>query len=292
MRTSTVWRVEREIVRCRLIIRNATRGTHEHFTEISSFLRIFFEQHNYAISLLHGFLHRLFQALTVFFTDQQFVDNHFDIVVFISIHFQSVCEFAQFAIHTYIQKSFFANLLKKFFVMSFTTSDKWCKEECFLSFVLFQNQIHNLIFAVFYHFLAGNIRISIACTGIKQTQKVVNFGGCTYCGARIFVCGFLFDGNYRTQPRNFIHIRAFHVAEETACISRESLYIAALPFGKNGVESKRRFSASTQSGNYGECIARDGYINVFQIMNTCTYHIHIFGWFGEYIFIVSHNFEF
>ena len=85
--TGTVRRVERKIVRSWFVVRNTTGRAHQHFTEETRFIRVFFQQHNNAISLLHGFLHRFLETLAVFFAHFQFVNNHFDIMVFISVEF-------------------------------------------------------------------------------------------------------------------------------------------------------------------------------------------------------------
>ena len=146
----------------------------------------------------------------------------------------------------------------------------------FLSGIILENEIQDLLFGVFHHRLARKIRIRHAGTGKKQTEIVVYLGRGAHRGAGILVRSLLFDRNHRAQSRNLVHIRTFQIAQKIAGISRKGFDIAALSFSKKGVESQGRFSAAAQSGNNGETVAGNLGINVFQVVHARTIHINIF----------------
>ncbi len=134
--------------------------------------------------------------------------------------------------------------------------------------VFVENEVDYLVVAVFHHFFARNVRIGFASASVEQTQKIVYFGDGANRRARIFARGFLLNGDDGTQTRNLVHIGALHVADEVARVGRKSLDVAALPFGVDGVECQRRLAAAAQTRNHRECIARNGGIDVAQVVNS------------------------
>ena len=141
-----------------------------------------------------------------------------------------------------------------------------------------------MVFGIFYHFLARDVRIGLTGACEEQTQKVVNFGSGAHGGTWIFIGGFLLDGDYRAKSRDFIHIGTFHFSKEAAGVGRESFYVTPLSFGKDGVEREGRFSAAAQSGNYRERIAGNGYIYILEVVYACAVHFYIFC-FGSHFFV-------
>ena len=100
-------------------------------------------------------------------------------------------------------------MLEKFFIMSLAVIDKRRHHNGLFAGIFFDYQVDNFFFCIFDHFLSTFIGHSLSHPCIKQTQKIVNFRNRADCAPRIFVDSLLFDGYDRTQPRNFIHIRAF-----------------------------------------------------------------------------------
>src|SRR4051794_40594738 len=97
-----------------------------------------------------------------------------------------------------------------------------------------------------------------ADAGVQQTQIVVNFSLGGDRRSRVAADGFLFNGYGWRQSLNVLNMRLLHLIKELAGISRETLDIAALPFGINSVEGKRRLSRPAQTGDHHKLIARDG----------------------------------
>ena len=146
-----------------------------------------------------------------------------------------------------------------------------------MSFVITEDEVHNLVFGVFHHFFACLKRIGLAGTGIEQTQEVVDFGDGTHGGTWVFVRGFLLNANNGAQPRNFIHVGAFQVVQKVAGIGRECFDVAPLTLCIERVEGQRRFAAAAQSRHNRQAVAGNGYVHVFQVMNAGAQYFYL--WF-------------
>lgn len=115
-----------------------------------------------------------------------------------------------------------------------------------------------MLFGVAYHLFARVVGIGFADACIKQTKEVVNLGDGANGGTRVLVHRFLFDGDDRTQTRDFIYVGTLHVADELPRVGRKTLHVTALAFGINGVESQRRLATAANARDDHQGIARNG----------------------------------
>ena len=176
------------------------------------------------------------QAFFVLAGYYQFVDYDFDVVIFVAVEFHAEGYLAHLAVDAHIQVTFAANALEQLFVVSFASFDYGCQHVAGFAVVFGKNQFDNLVVGVFHHLFAGDVRIGFAGACVQQTQKIVNLGSGANGRTRIFVRRFLLDGDDRTESRNLIDIRTFHIAHKVARVCRKSLDVTALSFGVNGVE--------------------------------------------------------
>ena len=150
------------------------------------------------------------------------------------------------------------------------------EQEDSLALIIAENHVDDLFLGIFHHLLATLIAVCSTGAGIEQTEIIVNLGGSAHGRAGILVGGFLFDADDRTQSRNLINIRAFHITQEVAGIGRESFDISALTFGKDGVESQRTLARTRESSNHGEGITRNLHIYVLEVVDPCAPYIYLF----------------
>jgi len=73
---------------------------------------------------------------------------------------------------------------------------------------------------------------------IQQAQVVIDLCDGAHCGTWAAAGSLLFDGDRRAQAVDAVHVGPFHLIEELASVSRERLYVAALPFSINRVEGE------------------------------------------------------
>ena len=200
-------------------------------------------------------------------------------MVLIAVQLHAWQGFAHLTIHTYVEIAFLAHLLEELLVMPLTAAHQWSKDINAFSFVILQDKIEYLFLGILHHLLAGEIRISLSCTGIQQTKVIINLCRCTHRGTWILIRGFLLDGDNRAQSRYLVHVRTLQVSQEVAGVCRKSLDIAALPFGKDGIECQRGLAASAQSGNHRQAVTGNLGIDILEVVHARTIYIDIFCFF-------------
>ena len=77
-----------------------------------------------------------------------------------------------------------------------------------------ENEVDNLVFGVFDHFLTREVGIGFAGTGIEQTEEIIDFGDGSDRRTRILVGGFLLDADDRTQTGDFVDIGTVEIIKK------------------------------------------------------------------------------
>ena len=75
--------------------------------------------------------------------------------------------------------------------------------------------------------------------GVKDAQKVIDFGDGAHRGTRVAPGGLLFEGNGGGKPFDLVHVRLVHLGKELSGVGGERLHIAPLAFGIDDVKSQR-----------------------------------------------------
>ena len=152
---SPLRRVEREIMRSRFLVGYPCNRAHQSFAIMADFIAGSIQYHDKPVSLVHGSSYTLLQALVVLIGSyHHFVDYYFDVVVLIAVYLHAVSDFAHFSVYSHIEITFLTYLLEKFLIMSFTGTYQRSEQIDALTLVFFMNQIENLFFGIFHHFLA------------------------------------------------------------------------------------------------------------------------------------------
>ena len=253
MRTSSLRRVEREVVGGRVGVTDACGGAHQSFGEMLDLASVLIENHNQSVALLHGDRDGFFKTLLIGSLGHlHAVDNNLDVVVLITVNLHALHYLQHLSVNSNMHVTLTAHAFEELAVMTFTTAYYRSKNVNLMSGVVVCNHVEHTLFGITYHLLAGSKAIGATGTGKEQSHVVVNLGGGSYRRTGILVGGFLFDTDYWRKTGNLVNIRALHSTKEVAGISRESLDISALTLGKDCVESQRRFAAATQSRNHCE----------------------------------------
>ena len=238
MRTGTFGRVEGEHVRSRILVGDTRYRVHETLGVCLGLLGTFLKNHHHAVALFHSRRHTLADAFLILFLHHQFIDYSFYIVVLVAVGFHIGNDFEDVAVESYVEIPLSAHAFEEFAIMTLALAYEGSEQEDSLALIIAENHVDDLFLGIFHHLLATLIAVCSTDAGIEQTEIVVNLGGCSHGRAGILVGGFLFYADDRTQSRNLVNIRAFHVSQEVAGIGRESFDISALTFGKDGVESQ------------------------------------------------------
>ena len=104
---------------------------------------------------------------------------------------------------------------------------------------------------------AALVAVGRAHARIEQPQIVVYFSGRGNRGTRTGAAAALLDGNRRREPLDILNIRLLHLLEELPGVCGETLDVAPLSLGEDGVEGQRRLARAGQSGDDYELVAGD-----------------------------------
>ena len=99
-------------------------------------------------------------------------------MIFVSVEFHSVNNLLNLAVDPYGQIAFAAHGIEKFAVMTLSATHERRKNIDSRIVIFRVNEVVNLVFSIFYHLLAADVRVSLAGTGKKKSEIIVNLGCC------------------------------------------------------------------------------------------------------------------
>jgi hypothetical protein len=94
----------------------------------------------------------------------------------------------------------------------------------------------------------------------------VDFGDRADRRSRVARRGFLLDGNSRREAVDLIDVRLLHHLQELPRVSGETLDIAALALGIDGVEGERALAGAGKAGKDHQFVARQVEVDVLEVM--------------------------
>ena len=115
------------------------------------------------------------EALSVFFAHKKSVDDHFNVVILVAVELHALRKFAQLAIYADVEKTFFANVLKKFLIVTLTIAHQGRKQIDFMTVVVVEHHVEDTFLRIFHHGFAREVGVSLSGSGVEQTQEVVDF---------------------------------------------------------------------------------------------------------------------
>ena len=278
-RAPTLRRVEREIVGSRIGIAHARGRTHQPSGIVAQFTAVGIQHHHQSVAHLQAEFHTLAQSLggirfPLIRLDHDPVHHHLYGVVDIAVNLHPLDDFHQFAVHPHPQESLASDAVEEFAIMSLAVPHQRSQQQDSPAGIVLAEELHDLLLGIFHHRLARSPGIGITGTRIEKTQVIIDLRGRSDGGARILVRSLLIDTDDGRQARNLVHIRPFHASEEVAGIGRESLYVASLPFGKDGVEGQGTLAGTRQSSDDGQTLARYRDINILQVVDASAQNLN------------------
>ena len=239
VRAGTLRRVEREHVWSRILVGDTRSRVHQALRESLGLTRILLHNHQHTVALFHGSLYTVAQSLIILALYGKFINHHLDIMILVAVHLHTSHDFLHLAIHTDVEIALTTHTLEELTIVTLTLSHEWSQNIDALLVVIVEDHLDYLLLSVFHHRLTAQIAVGSTRTCVEQTQIIVDFGSSTHRRTRVLIGRLLFNADHRRKTSNLVNIRTFHIAQEVAGISRESLDIAALTLGENSVEGKR-----------------------------------------------------
>ena len=133
-------------------------------------LRLGIHHKQLPIALLEACVYSVAQASFVLARHLQAVYHQLHIVVAIAVELHAKSYFSHLSVHSHIEVTFLAELLKEILIVSFTPIYQRCEQVNLLAVEAFKNERQNFVERVFYHFLAREVAIGIAGSSKEQAQ--------------------------------------------------------------------------------------------------------------------------
>ena len=105
-----------------------------------------------------------------------------------------------------------------------------------------------------------------ACTGVKQTQVVVDLRDRADGRARVARGRLLVDGDGRREAFDEVHVGLVHLAQELTGVGGQGLDVATLPFGEDRVEGEGGLTGSRQTGEDDHGVAGQLQVHVLEVV--------------------------
>ena len=196
------------------------------------------------------------------------VHHRLDLVLQLLVERRDLIDLVELAVHFRARKTFALQFGEFFFILALAVADDGGEQQQFRALLHRHHAVHHLRDVLRLDRQAGRGRIRHPGARPEQAHVVMDFRHRPHGRARIMRGGFLLDGNRRRQALDAVHIRLAHQLQKLPRIGGQALHIAPLPLGIDRIEGERGFARARQPGNHRQFFARNGDINVLEVMLT------------------------
>ncbi len=185
---------------------------------------------------------------------QQAVDHDFDGVVLALVELEIVFQAHQFAVDASAREAVLDELFHLLLELALASANDGSQNHD----AIFRLEVHDarddLICRLARDRASALRTMRHADRCVEQAQIVVDLGDRADGGSRAAAGGLLLDGDGRAEAVDGVHVGALHLIEELAGVGGQSLHIAPLTFGVDGVEGQGRLARTAQTGNHRKSI--------------------------------------
>ncbi|OPZ09122.1 MAG: hypothetical protein BWZ08_00672 [candidate division BRC1 bacterium ADurb.BinA292] len=219
-----------------------------------------------AVGLLQRGLDRVGQPLADLRRDDKAVDDDRDVVLEALVERDRLVNQVDFGVDLDALEALARGLLEELLVFALAAAHDGGHNENFRPLGPIQDLVDDLLDGLLLERPAADRTVRAADVGIEDAQVIVDFGDGADGRAGIAADGLLLDRNRRAEPLDMLDVGFVHLVEELAGVGGERLDVAALAFGVNRVEGERALARAGQAGHDGQRLARDGDVDVFEVM--------------------------
>ena len=194
------------------------------------------------------------------------VDHHLDVVLELLVERGGVCDLVELPIDLQPLEAALHQIGDFLAVLAFPSADD--RRQQIKPRVLRQCQhaVDHLAHRLALDRQAGRRRIGDADARPQEPHVVVDLGHRADGRARVLRRRLLLDGDRRRQAVDLVDVRLLHHFQELPGVGRQRLDITPLALGVDRVEGERRFARAGEPGEHDELVARDGEVDVLEIM--------------------------
>ncbi len=196
----------------------------------------------------------------------QAVDHHVDVVGEFLVERLDLADFRERAVDLHALVALAHELGEFLAVFALAAAHHRRQHEDARAFRQRQHAVDHLRHGLAFDRQAGGRRVGHADARPQQAHVVVDLGDGADGRARVLRGGLLLDRDGGRQAVDLVDVRLLHHLEELAGIGRQALDVAALAFGIDGVEGERGLAGTRQAGEYHQLVARNGDVDVLEIV--------------------------
>ena len=219
-----------------------------------------------AIRELERGLEAVGQARLDPFADDDAVDDDLDVVLVFLVERGGVLDRVELAVDAHPLEARLLPLGELLPVLALAASDDGGEEVVAAAFGQRHHAVDHLADLLRFDREAGGGRIRNADAGPEQAQIIVDFGDGGDRRARVAAGGLLLDRDGGREAVDMLDVRLLHHLEELARVGGQTLDVAALAFGVDGVEGEARLARAAEAGDHRQALARDVDVDGFEIM--------------------------
>ncbi len=224
--------------------------------------------HRHAVGQLETLLERIRQPRCDIAFDNKAVDHDVDVVGELLVERLDLADLVEGAVDLHALVALAQEVGELLFVFALAAAHDRRQHVDARAFRQRQHAVDHLADRLALDRQACRRRIGNADARPQQAHVIVDLGDGADGRARVLRGGLLLDRDGGREAVDLIDVRLLHHLEELARIGRQALDVTALALGIDGVEGKRRLARAGQSGEHHQPVARNGDVDVLEIMLT------------------------
>ena len=200
------------------------------------------------------------------FADDDAVDDDLDVVLVFLVERGGVLDGVEFAVDADALEARLLPLGELLPVLALAAADDGGEEVVAAAFGQRHHAVDHLADLLRLDRKAGGGRIGNADARPEQAHIIVDFGDGGDGRARVAAGGLLLDRDGGREAVDMLDVRLLHHLEELARVGGQTLDVAALAFGVDGVEGEARLARAAEAGDDRQALARDVDVDALEIM--------------------------
>ena len=218
-----------------------------------------------------GGLARVRQAVDHVGAEDEAVDDDLDIVLFVLLEGDFLTQVVHIPVGADADVARLARVLKDLGVLALFAADDRRHDLHARALAQRHELVDDLVDGLLADLLAAVRTVRRADARPEQAQIVVHLRHRADGGAGVLRGGLLVDGNGGGKTLDIVDVWLFLLSEEHTGIGRQTLDVAALALGIDGVEREGRFAAAGQSRDDGQRVAGDLNVDVLEVILSCAF---------------------
>ncbi len=216
-------------------------------------------------------LARVRQAVNDIGAEDETVDDNLDIVLFVLFEGNLLAEVIHVPVGADADIAGLARILENLDMLALFAADDRRHDLHARPLAQRHELVDDLVDGLLADLLAAVRAVRRADARPEQAQIVVHLRHRADSGAGVLRGGLLVDGNGGGEALDIVDVGLFLLPEKHSGVGRQTLHIAALALGIDGVEREGRLAAAGQARDDGQRVAGNFDVDVLEVIFSCAF---------------------